>query len=215
MKYRCGFVTNSSSSSFIIKKEKSLNSVEEVFSYMKDLYIDWGKRRDEFIKYCKENEQFIVDEENYSVKLKDTKCFSDKWKQINNLLEKMFGFGLWSSLHYDINWTIECKTYKEFLTYQKKHNKYEGFPFIILDFSNNENDYEKREIFGWYFSCFDYDNDDISCDNCNQKEKCEHETKIIDVLNHKFAISSECGYIPESIVEILTEESILSCNHMG
>lgn len=236
MKIRNGFVTNSSSSSFIISKTQNFNSKEEVYQFMRNEFREWKNKVTEMIKFCRSDKRFKVSKKDGYTKIEVVghKVCSDEWDKLNEMMVDKFGIELWDNLDYDTSWIDKYDNYEDFRNYcETNPNSYDTrYPFEIVDMtstdSSNDEEYSK-EIIGWYIPCYDEEDENYVnrlCEYCSIKDKC-HEDKnkvrnietrantIKGILNGRFVVYSECGYIPDGIVEKLRSVSTLSCNHMG
>ena len=232
MKKRNGFVTNSSSSSFIINKKHEFSSVEEVFEFIKELYAEWKQKRDDMIEFCKNDKRYTVIDEDGFVKIqcKKTKPFSNEWSLWNRELNEKFGMSHYVNLNYDLSW-LKCETYADFLTMTSKNHWY---VFHIIDFANPEQyTYEcgddMKDIIGWYMPCFGKKAEDCSkCSEflyCDAQDTLKQSVKEVQENSHtnetivnffgRFCIASECGFMPEYVEEVLKTMSTFSCGHMG
>lgn len=254
MKIRCDFVTNRSSSSFVIgKKDDTSATIESVFQTIKGFYKELLKRRDAAIFYITEHPELkisYVKNGKYSKFVCSEKDFNTRWK-LQDDFEAVCGISTWDYI-YDYEW-LNCETYAEYEQYwliQKKANPRDYAPFTIADFLeerkvewlhyNVDPEYDtsihkvnsKSEVLNWYFpyadEAFQYAGNCAECEYAEwcDKEECVHtrediltsnipEDKACLYMMGRVCIHSECGYIPDYVVEKLCEVSEYSCNHMG
>ena len=201
MKIRYGFVTNSSSSSFIIAK---FDTVETVYDAIRGFYLDMYKNFDKMVDYCKERKnkhypQLTKDDNAMTVSFEEKYPY-DKKKKINYELENLFGLSSWDYLSIKMKQVMEdCKTYEEFLKNFDKEP-----PFTIEVFKDMPiDDYSREEIIDWY------SDDDLDTYYIDTPENLEK------MLQDKVIVCSECGWIADYVVKKLSEISISYCNHMG
>lgn len=257
MKVRSDFVTNSSSSSFVIgKKDDASATIESVYQIVRGFYIDFLYARDEAQMYIASNPEFpvkyISDEDGYCY----FECIEknrDKYWQVKDLFEEKFGISTFEYFAPQYEW-LDCDSYLEYEKYwlgkMKDSHGRDNAPFTIADFLEEKEvewlhyhfnpEYgtkvhavnSKSDVLGWYFpyieEAFEYAND---CDKCRYKgccyeDKCANSRSTIVINNvpedkaclymlGRVCIHSECGYMPNYVVDRLCDISEYSCNHMG
>lgn len=196
MKCRKGFVTNSSSSSFIIGMADDDSVTKDVvFELIRDLYRDYFKNRDNAIQFLKENHiKCYYNKEKGSFNIEYN---MDKFQEINNIIINSFDISLLDRFDYDIGW-LSCNSYQEYEEYWiekakegKEEGKYYPAPFNIFDYikddfikestSEHSIKIDKTEhswILRYYYPASDYFYDEsLSCENCCKKEWCKDEIK--------------------------------------
>ena len=227
-KIRLDYVTNSSSSSFIIGKCDENITIDDVFIIIRDLYKELIEKVDSVVSYIKDHPELHLsfsDEHGLCFNKKETEFMTyEKEMNIRDRLEKDFGVNFWDVFYPKNKEWLSFNTYEEYKNFWIKEIKKSGYdynihaPFTIVDFKNPETTYlhfhdnhdicigienisAESEIYDWY----SYKNDKLSK---------EFDPSACLKLG-RFYISSECGYIPGYIVERLYCICEYACNHMG
>lgn len=236
MKYRTDFVTNSSSSSFILSFGESM---EDVYQFVLNLFKEYREK----IKYLYQ----LCEIEDYAFTIKDKKIIARNGESLwskNNYekarnLEKLTEISLFENTVTNISlldWIDKCPTYKDYLKYWKNLMYIQDYdyhihaPFSICDYTEDTmdilhyrpSDYIDKKYILRKDSKEKIDksieNNEVQwyLDELYEDENLE-EIKNLEpaILLGRFAILSECGYIPEYVVERLIENSKFACNHMG
>lgn len=223
MKIRSDFVTNSSSSSFVIgKKDDTSATIESVYQTIKRFYKERLELRNKAIVYVAEHPELkmtYVQKDNYAKFECSEKDSKRRW-QLQDDFEEACSISVWDYFDHD-DW-LDCITYEDYEQYwmYKKacsDDPHVHAPFTITDFLeertiewlhfNSKSEYDttthrvnsKSEVLNWYFpyidEAFNYAN---NCEACGQsewcdKEKCMRERK--DILINNIPEDKACLYM--------------------
>lgn len=224
MKIRADFVTNSSSSSFIISNQKFSNK-EDMYLKIKSLFIEYFQKAKDVIEYCRRDNRFEIIENNGYIRIaiNSEKAGKPPYFKIWDEIEEKFGLELYSIPSSMPKWIKKCKTYEQFVAYFED-DKY-SMPFTLIDVFNKSSQDEEDvcDILKWYFPCFNSEYDDIDCKYCHEKspincekaQKTKTEKEMFEFMKSNIIVFSEDGHLPNFIVKELSKISNLYCNHMG
>lgn len=206
MKIRSDYVTNSSSSSFVIgKKDDESVTIESAFQLIKDFYKEFLSKRDAVIQYIKTKPELglVYRKSKYGNYYNFDFTVGNFAKEglLKEIIERDFGISIWDNFEAEYNW-LNCKSYQDYEKYwlDKMTNSNLGIhaPFTICDFFeekevnwlhyngdkrvNKVN--SKSNILNWYFECAEEVFANKTCEECGasdwcDKEECEKERKLI------------------------------------
>ncbi|MBQ6949793.1 MAG: hypothetical protein IJN41_08905 [Firmicutes bacterium] len=232
MKIRRSFVTNSSSSSFLIGKAEESLTKDMIFRMICGFYQEYFKIKDQIKARMDEFPGLYWDPEYEGFTFPDDEVSWGDYFEAERRLEETFGIHSWSHFSYDVGWW-DLNTYQEYLDYWKPKAKDMAFPpFEIVDYQKDEEDdcLCGEDIFDWYVKCdgtTDAQTED--CEACEMEfddERCREyrqgvkEGRITkknrrEQFLGRFCIDSWEGDIPYWVAEKLAEISRFACIHMG
>lgn len=199
-KIRTDFVTNSSSSSFIIgKKDDTHITIDFVYQIMRELFSEYIEKSKKVIEYIKEHPSFCL-----KIEERDNYCsfafftgnadyiFRNK---VAKHIEEKFNFDIYDDFLLESEW-LSCDTYSEYEAYWREKDGGKNYchyaPFTICDFFENKEIYypHKNEIrlhrsdiysstLDWYYpsaeQAFKRITDSYYCEKCYRKKYCDEE----------------------------------------
>lgn len=239
MKIRLDYITNSSSSSFIVgKKDDSSVSVESVYQTIRSMYLGLKEKISNVVQYLSEHPSIPIEYKNGDFSF--TKKDKDGHYDIRKNIEELFGIDVLYYYPVSYDW-IDCETYEDYEKFWKDRFKEQSkqrdyAPFTIGDFSNHRAIFwphcsypqnllyepqctsAQSEVYEWYADEYRHlEPEERKGSPLPQPDELSQEegNNACFLYLGKVCIYSECGLIPEYIVEQLSKISNYSCNHMG
>lgn len=180
MKYRTDFVTNSSSTCFLLgKKGDGTHTVDFVFNLLKEFYRKHLEKHDEILRLMKEHPEYhlkVVKDKHFHCHYFDYDEEVDLPESLEYYLDNNNNF-----FYDDAGW-LECKTYKEYEQLWK-----ENAPFVIADFEDSavyslldeftDTKHEERKSIddSYMHAIFEYKVKGFPCKKCPMSQNCyEH-----------------------------------------
>ena len=223
MKVREDFVTNSSSSSFVIgKKDDASATIESVFQMIKGFYKDFLAKRDEAKEYVATHPKMnirYVEKDGYET----FECTISDWDKRMKALDKFedkFGFSTWECFDYNYDW-LDCESYLDYERYwlnkMRDNSDWKVHaPFTIADFLeekeiewlhfhfNSEYDTHTHKVnstssvLDWYFPYIEEAFRSDGCDGCKRAEWCDKEVCMAQresINEHNVPEDKACLYM--------------------
>lgn len=229
MKIRKDFVTNSSSSSYIISKNNKYKSQEDLYQYIRQLAVEYKQKLTDALDkledlYTLTKDYKLIDKStNKQVEhIKLAAILSDIKNKYELDIYSLHDFKYYKSTRYILYKIITNKTYAEYCDHNGNHD---SFRIIDLTNDNSIDDYAYDEIINWYISCYN-DVKRYNCKYCNEvnKEYCyiannnyTSDTPFYSIFG-EYAVYEEDGIefrLPEYIRNKLSDISNFCCGHMG
>ena len=195
MKIRLDFVTNSSSSSFIIGKRGDKNTKNTVFLKIVSFYNEMFEKI-ELLKKDMEKWYLEWDEKNRTFRFnkdKESEWYDNEF-ELNKALEKEYGISTYDYFPEKEKW-LECKTYDEYIAYWTKKRQEE---------KNNSLKEDNRPIIHSPFFIDDYENDTVV--NTGIYNDCTYED-VFENLENSWDLNDLIGWYYNCADELLGDSS--------
>lgn len=227
MKIRTDFVTNSSSSSFVINR-KELMTKDAAFLEIRKYYAELYEKIDKIKEMIESGDTTLrleTDEFGKYNFTSDGRSWWDMRDEDEKFLDSL-GLSKYDRVEVLKDW-LNCNSYAEYEAYWlEKLQGGETAPFTIVDFSErtvrwlhwSKGEEEVADygtdsyILDWYFPYLEECMESASCDSCEYRECCEEEECMEDMLKAKkkaFTDDNACMVLLGSNICVCSESSYM------